>query len=180
MKHARIAALALAPLAVLAGCGKDAAETGPRENPADSAASGRPAFLLAEMPEGAVPVADAKKTAREGEQIVVRGRIGGRSDPMSAGQGLFVMMDPSVPSCADDPEDECKTPWDYCCETPETIMANAATVQVTGPDGKPLKTNLSAAGLSELDEVIVVGTVGARPSPEVLVVHATGIHRVGG
>jgi hypothetical protein len=68
-------------------------------------------------------------------------------------------------------------PWDYCCETPETITANSATIIVLDQDGNPTGSDLIAAGLEPLDEVIIVGTVDARPNQSVLTVRATGVHK---
>jgi hypothetical protein len=137
-------------------------------------ASASPSWTLASEPAGAVGVAEAKASAQEGDQVVLRGRIGGRAEPLSAGSPVFTVMDLSVAYCGQASEDGCTTPWDYCCETPEAIAASAATVQVAGVEGGAL------SGLSPLDEVVIVGTVGPRPTPQVLTVVATGVHRVGG
>ncbi len=134
-----------------------------------------PTWLLAAMPTGAIPVAEAKQSAREGDQVVVRGRIGGRRDPMNANVAVFVMIDPAIPHCK---IGVCKVPWDYCCETPESITTNSATVQLVGDDGKPMKIDLGSHALEPLDEIVVVGTVGPRPKEAVFVIHAKGIHRV--
>ncbi|MHC4828395.1 MAG: hypothetical protein ACYTEY_17735, partial [Planctomycetota bacterium] len=64
---------------VLAGCGGSSTpddDAGAQTSPVATS------WLLADMPAGAVPVLQAKQTAREGDQVVVRGRIGGRSDPL--------------------------------------------------------------------------------------------------
>ena len=134
------------------------------------------AWMLDTMPEGAVDVAQAKVTAKEGEQIALIGRIGGRSEPVTASSGLFVIMDPSLPTCADNPEDQCATPWDYCCETPGTITANAATVQLRDDEGKPI--TFAEGDLQPLSRVAVIGTVAPRPNSDTLIVHATGVYLV--
>lgn len=157
-------------VAFLAGCGDSA-------KPAGTTGGADTSWLLAAMPEGAVPVSAAKKTAREGDEVVIRGRIGGRRDPMSTDVAIFVMMDPAVPHCK---VDACKAPWDYCCETPESITANSATVQLVGSTGKPLSVDLGGQHIEPLAEIVVVGTVGPRPTPEVFVIHASGLHRVSG
>ena len=136
-----------------------------------------PTWLLAAMPSGAIPVAEAKQSAREGEQVVVRGRIGGRRDPMNTNVAVFVMIDPAIPHCE---IGACKTPWDYCCETPESITSNSATVQLVGDTGKSMNIDLGKHALKPLDEIVVVGTVGPRPTAEVFVIHAQKIHRVAG
>ncbi len=152
----------------LGGCG---------DSPAPAAPAPTPAWLVAAMPTGAIPVAEAKQSAREGDQVVVRGRIGGRREPMNANVAVFVMIDPAIPHCK---IGVCKIPWDYCCETPESITINSATVQLVGDTGKPMNIDLGKHTLKPLDEIVVVGTVGPRPTAEVFVIHAEKIHRVAG
>jgi hypothetical protein len=174
----RTAILALAGLApfVLTACDKTA--------PSASAVPGvdpEPvAWLLTDAPADAVTVADIKPTAAEGDTVVLRARIGGRKDPITPGAGVFVIMDPSVPSCDQIPGDNCPTPWDYCCEPRESLNANSATVQLVDADGNPIQADLAAAGLEPLDTVIITGTIAARPSPEVLTIRATGVHKIDG
>ncbi len=146
-------------------------------SPTPGAPATTPTWLLAAMPTGAIPVAEAKQSAREGDQVVVRGRIGGRREPMNANVAVFVMIDPAIPHCK---IGECKIPWDYCCETPESITTNSATVQLVGDNGKPMPIDLGRHALKPLDEIVVVGTVGPRPTAEVFVIRAEKIHRVAG
>ncbi|MFG0314793.1 MAG: hypothetical protein ACF8LL_11520 [Phycisphaerales bacterium] len=131
--------------------------------------------MLTEAPGGDVSITEAKANAKEGDQIVVRGRIGGRHAPISADSPVFTVVDLSLPYCGQLNEDRCGTPWDYCCETPSTIASNSATVQVVG-DG----VDLADAGLEPLDEVVLIGTVGPRPDEQVLTIRASGVYPVGG
>jgi len=167
-------------LLVVPGCGKsDSASTdSATAQPSSSAPS--QAWLLEAMPERAVDVAAAKQTAKVGDLVVVRGRIGGRLDPISKDSAVFVIVDPALHSCDQNAGDTCATPWDYCCETPETMSANNATVQIVDVAGSPIAIDVQSVGLKPLDTVVVVGTVGPRPSPQVLTIKATGVHRVGG
>ncbi|MHC4082700.1 MAG: hypothetical protein ACYS15_11595 [Planctomycetota bacterium] len=161
---------------VLAGCGGSSTpddDAGAQTSPVATS------WLLADMPAGAVPVLQAKQTAREGDQVVVRGRIGGRPDPMSHDVAMFVMMDPALPSCRER-GDGCRKPWDYCCETTETITAHSATVQLVDDAKSPMAIDLGGHGFEPLDEVVVVGTVGPRPNEAMLVINAEKIHRVSG
>ena len=146
-------------------------------SPTPGAPATTPTWLLAAMPTGAIPVAEAKQSAREGDHVVVRGRIGGRREPMNANVAVFVMIDPAIPHCK---IDECKIPWDYCCETPESITTNSATVQLVDDAGKPMNIDLGKHALKPLDEIVVVGTVGPRPTAEVFVINAQKIHRIAG
>ena len=164
----------------LTGCGKSESSSTSAAATTPAASGGAPAWVLVAMPEGVVDVAAAKKTLKEGDTVAIRGRIGGRVDPVSKDAAFFVIMDPAVPSCADNPGDNCSTPWDYCCETPASLAANNATVRVVDAAGAPVQTGIEAFGFHPLDTVVIVGTVGPRPSPEVLTITATGVHRVGG
>ena len=152
----------------LGGCGDSTTAPGA---PADIS------WLLAEMPADAVPVAEARRTAREGDEVVVRGRIGGRREPMTAGRAVFVMIDPAIPHCE---LGRCKAPWDYCCETPDSIATNSATVKLVDVGARLISVDLGEYAIKPLDEVIVVGTVGPRPNENVFVIHATKLYRVSG
>lgn len=173
----QIAFVPLAAALVLVACSESGSDTA-----AASAASNDTSWLLTAAPAEAAPVSAAKSTAEEGQEIVIRGRIGGRVEPISGESSVFTIVDLEVPYCGQlNPEDDhCATPWDYCCESPSNLMAATATVQLVDSGGLPIDTDPVAAGLSPLDEVVVVGVVGARPSPEVLMIRATGVHRVGG
>lgn len=172
MSHRTALAAAIAALALVGACAeKSETASAPRQSSA---------WLLASMPEGAKPVAEVKIFAREGDTVVVRGRIGGRVEPITKGSPVFIIMDTSIPTCDELEDDHCPTPWDYCCETPEAIAANNATVQLVTQEGAPLTADLLAEGLKPQDEVVVVGTVGPRPSETVLTIRATGVHRVKG
>ena len=74
----------------------------------------------------------------------------------------------------------CPKPWDYCCETPESLKSNSVTVQIVDASNETVRVDLSRHGFKPLDEVVVVGTVGPRPNPEVFVIKAEKIHRVSG
>lgn len=146
---------------------------------ADRGVASSAAWLLAEAPSGAHGVAEIKPDASEGDSVVIRGRIGGSREPLRPDGAFFTIVDPSVPKCDEMSMDEgCEWPWDYCCEPRELLTANSATVEVVDADGVRMKTNLVDGGLRPGDEVVVVGTVGPRPDAAVLVVRATGIHRV--
>jgi len=161
---------------MLTGCGKSEEQASAPSAPTTADTT----WLLASMPDGAVEIAALKATAKAGDEVVMRGTIGGRKDPMTAGLAVFVVMDTAIPSCADMGEDHCATPWDYCCESKESIIANNATVQLVGADGRVLDLDLTEHGFALLDEVVVVGTVEPRPSDDILIIKATGIHRVDG
>ncbi len=168
--------VALSALLMLAGCSDS---SGPTETTSSESHSpskqSEVAWVLTDAPAGDVSVTEAKANAEEGDQIVLRGRIGGRHAPMSMDSPVFTVVDLSLPYCGQLSEDQCGTHWDYCCETPTTIASNSATIQVVGE-----AVDLAGAGLKPLDEVVLIGTVGPRPDEQVLTIRATGVYPVGG
>lgn len=163
---------ALCTLALLTGC---------RDSDQPSAVGTEtPSWMLTHAPTGARTVGAIKLSAVEGDTVVMLGRIGGRKDPITPGAAVFIVIDPAVPSCDQIPGDNCPTPWDYCCETRESVNANTATIQLVDETGNPIAADLTALGFRPLDEVVILGTIGPRPSGQVLTVRATGVYRVGG
>ncbi|GAB4546321.1 MAG: hypothetical protein Tsb0013_05070 [Phycisphaerales bacterium] len=172
-----IACIACACATLLTACGGNTDNAAPT-GPTGSADMG-PAWLLTEQPADEQGVNIAKAFAQEGDSVVIRARIGGRVEPMAPGSPAFTVVDLSLPYCGQLTDENCPTPWDYCCETPETITANAATVQLVDDDGQPVSDDPTKS-LSPLDELIIVGTVGPRPNPDVFLIRATGVYRVEG
>ncbi len=133
-------------------------------------------LFLAEAPSGAKDIGAVKRAPDAASEVVVRGRIGGRVDPFVKGRAMFMLADRSVPTCAEKHGHGCPTPWDYCCEPKERVLANTATIQVVGSDGRPLKADLRGRnGLEPTAHVVVAGRVSKRDDG-VLVVDAGGIY----
>ena len=134
-------------------------------------------LLVKSAPAGAVTVSAARKDAKPGTEIVIRGRIGGRMTALVDKAAIAVLADEKViTACNDMPGDACKTPWDFCCETPEKLRSSIATIQVRGTDGKILKAPLRGlGGLKELSTVVVKGTVDAASGKDVLIVNVSQI-----
>lgn len=188
LKHAvYVAAVLAAVAAAVAGCdgGKSegpapAPSPAPNQAPPDAGGALPDAVRVAKAPAGtAVGVGALKKSAKEGDEVVLRGIVGGAVDPFVAGRAVMTVADPTaITHCAamDMGKDGCKTPWDYCCTPREELLANTATVRVAGPDGRPMKAGLKGwKGVEPLKTVVVRGVVGPRPDPAVLVVDAREI-----
>ena len=138
-----------------------------------------PASLLAQKaPAGAVSVVKARETAKPGEPIVIRGRIGGRETALLPKAAIAVIADEkAITPCNAIPGDSCPKPWDYCCESAEKLKVSTATIQVRGEDGKVLRAPLRGiGGLKELSTVVISGTVDASSNKDVLVINATSVH----
>lgn len=113
-------------------------------------------YLLDEAPEDAAEVAASREEAKDQQEIVVVGRIGGRANPWIKGTAAFSIVDRSLRPCNEIEGDTCRTPWDYCCEAD---LPNA-TVFVTVVDsaGKIVKQDArELLGVKELDTVYVAG-----------------------
>ena len=71
-------------------------------------------YLLAAEPEGATDVIKLRKEAKNQDEVVIVGRIGGSESPWVAGRAAFSIVDVSLKSCAEIHSDACPKPWDYC------------------------------------------------------------------
>jgi hypothetical protein len=176
MRIGSLLAASLVLAVVLAGCDNDTTAT---RSAATAPGEALPAGLvLAAAPAGAKDVVAVRNAAKAGDEVVVRGRVGGSRTPVVDGRATFQLVDASLKACGEGTAmDECKTPWDYCCSEPKEIAAHSATVQVVGPDGRPLRAALSGVGgLKPLSEVTVKGTVAKAADSGSLVVNASGIY----
>ncbi len=140
---------------LLSGCGDgDNTKTtgGPPANSSIDAAK----YLLTEDPGDAQDVRQIRENAKDGDQVVVVGRIGGEKDPWIEGLATFRIVDNSLKSCAETEDDACPTPWDFCCEP--DLIDNVMFVKVVDDAGKPLDAGAKdLLGLKELDMVVVKG-----------------------
>ncbi len=135
-------------------------------------------FFVDKQPENAKDVSEARKaeTLKAGDEVVLRGRIGGSKEPFVAGRAVFTLMGRGLKACNENPDDKCSKPWDYCCETKEDILANSVTVQVVDAKGQILRTDMKGRrGLKELSEMVVVGKVVSADGKAV-VINATAVH----
>src|SRR5262245_35599836 len=108
LKSVALPTIALS-LALLSGCSQS--------NPPDAkvtAADGAK-YLLAEEPAGARPVQELRQAAKDGDEVVIVGRIGGSKEPWIEGRAGFLIVDPSFTPCNEKAGEDCPTPWDYCC-----------------------------------------------------------------
>ncbi|MEX0614072.1 MAG: hypothetical protein WD738_17150 [Pirellulales bacterium] len=122
--------------------------------PTDSAPD--KAFLLKEKPADAADVIAVRKDAKDRADVVVVGRIGGRTNPWIKGAAAFSIVDRSLTPCNEMPGDTCKTPWDYCCET--DLPKATVLIMVHDADGKLVKRDArKLLGVKELDTVFIQG-----------------------
>jgi hypothetical protein len=134
-------------------------------------------LFLASAPADAKQIKATKPTLKKGDKVVLIGRIAGSVTPFVSNRASFTLADTALKACGEEnPEDHCKTPWDFCCEPREVVTANTVTVQVVDAEGRPLKTGLEGVkGLKNLATVTAVATVATAEGGAV-VVNATGLY----
>lgn len=170
--------LLLTSVCLLASCQeKQQASSGDSGMPAAQESSALHA-VLATLPKGdSQAIHTVKESAKPGDEVTIKGRIMGNSKPFVEGRSAFILGDPSIiHACSDNPGDECDTPWDSCCNTPEEKKKAIATVQIVNEEGRVLKEPVEGVGgLSKLATVTVTGKVAEGSSAGVLIVNATAI-----
>lgn len=156
-----------------------------KDKPADAsnnttkpAAIALDAFFAAKPPASAGEIHAIRATAKPGDTVALTGLVMGRDQPFVDGRAAFVLGDRSILTpCNEKPGDNCETPWDTCCNTPEEKQRATATIQLLGPDGRVLKQGLKGThGLTELSAVTLTGTVDKASTPEALIINATQLH----
>jgi hypothetical protein len=138
-------------------------------------------YLVDIEPPGAKPVKAVRKEAKDGEQVVVIGRIGGSQKPFVEGRAAFTIVDLALLSCSERKCDNCPTPWDYCCEAKEEIASSSLMVKLVDDQGKTLTQDAQQLlSLKPLQTVVASGRA-KKDSDGNLVLLASAIHiRPGG
>jgi hypothetical protein len=152
------------------GCNKPQVPAGNKR--AEASAEGKK-YLLAAAPEGAKHVKAARAEAKNDDEVVVEGRIGGDVNPWIDGQAAFNIADPSFKPCNEIEGDDCPTPWDYCCQS--DLNSGKALVKIVDGSGNVVRSRAKEfLGLTELDTVIVRGKA-VRDENNNLIVLANGV-----
>lgn len=165
---------------VLAGCGTSEPDRA-RGGGADTGQAGGAATLPASVwleakPAGAEPLTKVKASAKEGERVAFLAQVGGRAKPYVPGRAIVLVADPALQDCAEEEDDHCPTPWDYCCENPAALKAGTGAIQFIGGDGQPLHVSLEGMEeFSPLTTMYVTGTVSARDDEGTFTVDADGV-----
>lgn len=140
-------AIILIVIASLSGCKKNGDQV-------DSTIDGS-IYQLTSEPAGAISVMELRASGKNDDAIVIHGRIGG-AQPWIKGLSAFTLVDSSFRACNEIPDDECPTPWDYCCEP--DLSSKTALVKVVDQQGQPLEVGAQQLlGLKELQSVVVQG-----------------------
>jgi hypothetical protein len=164
----------LAAVGLLAGCSSGTSSSSGSASNSGPAVDGSK-YVLAAEPEGAAEVIAVRESAKDGDDVVLVGRIGGEA-PWNEGAAAFFVVDNSLRACSDRPGDECKTPWDYCCERSEDLAAATALVKVVDENGALVKVDTrKLLPVQELSTVVVKGKA-KRDDAGNLTVLADGVY----
>lgn len=156
--------LAILLLTTLAGCTKD---------PTTNSSIDGSLYQLTAEPTGAMQILELRTTATDDDAVVVVGRIGG-TQPWVEGLSVFTLVDSSLPSCNEIAGDDCKTPWDYCCEP--QLDTKQTLIKIVNQQGQPLEVGAQELlQLKELQTVVVQGKVKLDTSGNMSIL-ASGVY----
>lgn len=174
----RLATLGILIIPVLAGCHANptpapAPKTQAKKHlppPATEPTEVGKAFRLAQEPAGVKSVLDTRKDTKDGDDIVVVGRIGGSKKPFT-GRAAFTIVDASIKPCSENGDDACPWPWDYCCGVGKEELAKATMlIKLVGDDGQTRPEDArTMLGLTELQTVVIKGKAKRDESGNVTV-----------
>lgn len=152
-------------ICLLAGCGTKSSEAEPNID-------GRP-YLLSSEPDGAKGVVETLDSAKDDDEIVVVGRIGGQADPWIKRRAAFFIVDEALTPCNEIEGDKCKVPWDYCCEP--DLGKSRTLVKIVDDSGELVPVSAQKlVKVKELQTVVVKGQA-KRDDDGNLTVFATGL-----
>jgi hypothetical protein len=160
MNACKLACGALFCLAAATGCARTAAD--------QVTAVPDSKYQLAAEPAGALDVIDLREKAKDGEPVVVLGRVGGGVKPWIDGRAAFLLVDERVaPSCDDE---KCGENCPHCAQE----LAEATTmVKFLGEDGKVLPVDArQLLGLGEEQTVVIRGIANRDKSGNVSITAA--------
>lgn len=113
-------------------------------------------FLIADEPPGAIDVIKVRETAKDGDDVVIVGRIGGKENPWIDKRAAFSIVDSSLKPCNENPGDTCETPWDYCCEA--DLGAATAMIKIVDDQGDLVKVGAKELlAVQELQTLVIRG-----------------------
>lgn len=132
-------------------------------------------YLLAEEPEDALGVIDARESAEDGAPITVVGRIGGSANPWVEGRAAFMLLDASMLVVAEGEEGAAdELCLGDCCA--DQRAGCTTLVKVVDAEGRVLPADSRQLfGLAESDAVVVVGKAQKDQNGNVVVL-ASGVY----
>jgi hypothetical protein len=126
-------------------------------------------LVLDSEPAGAKGVVEVKQNAKDGDEVVVVGRVGGEEKPFTNGKASFRIVDPKFKPA------DCECAWDYCDTPAKELATGMAVVKFVDAQGKTLPTEARELfAIHELTTVVVKGKA-VRDDAGNLTVVGTGI-----
>lgn len=101
-------------LIVVIGCSLQSPTTTETSTSNPASAVDGSKYLLTSEPDDGAGVIKVREMAKDKDDVVIVGRIGGSENPWIEGRAAFSIVDPSLRSCAEVGLDDCPKPWDYC------------------------------------------------------------------
>lgn len=130
-------------------------------------------YLLKEEPKGAADVIDVRNKAKNQQEVLIVGRIGGKKNPWIRGVAAFPIVDRSLKSC-DEKGHNCPYPWDFCCSA--NLSKAMVLVMFVDDKGAVLKKDArELLGVRELDTVVVQGKARCDKAGNVVIL-ASKLH----
>ena len=134
-----------------------------------------PKYVLADEPDGAIGVIEARKTAANGDPVIVVGRIGGATNPWIEGRAAFMLLDASMVIVADGTESaDGEICMDECCATERA--GTTTLVKVVDDGGKVLAVDARQLLGVNADDMVVVSGKASKDDSGNFVVLASGVH----
>jgi len=174
MKLSRFVSTALVFCFSLTGCGETSAPHVNSQAITPVSIDGSK-YILTDEPDGAIGVIEARKSTKDGEPVVVVGRIGGAKNPWIDGRAAFTMLDASMVVVAEGTESNGgEICMDECCAVERA--GSTTLVKVVDENGGVLAADArSLLGVANDDMVVVQGNV-SRDTAGNFVILASGVH----
>ena len=159
---------------VASGCGNTSAQTA--DDQSNLASIDASDYLLVEEPVGAVGVMIAREEAKNGDDIVLVGRIGGRKNPWIEGRSAFMLIDAAMTIVADGNESTVdQICLDDCCASQRADCTTL--VKIVDDDGSPFAIDArKLTGAQTNDMVVVKGKVQRDDKEGTFSVVANGVY----
>jgi hypothetical protein len=100
-------------LLTFTGCSQESPTTTPQASNSAAAVDGSK-YLLGSEPDGGAGVIKVREEAKDQDDVVIVGRIGGSENPWIEGMAAFTIVDPVMKHCGELGDDGCPKPWDFC------------------------------------------------------------------
>ena len=152
MKTFGVAVGLLLAVVLVIGCGQPSQSSVKKPSPEGQK------YLLDAEPAGAKNVTEIRSAAKDNDEVIVVGRIGGSTDPWVKGMAAFTIGDVAVKACSELEGDTCPTPWDFCCEA--ELGSKVLAVQFQNDKGEVIDADAREMfAVKELATVVVRGKI---------------------